>query len=77
VRQSRSNPPKGNGRTARSAKRKPFVLAALPALDWPSDLFADNAPISDLIEEDFAFPDVLFAAQPRFQDGELLVHTSH
>jgi hypothetical protein len=49
----------------------------LPALNWPADLFADNATIGELVSEDFAFPPHISAALFGHQSPEGQALTSH
>ncbi len=51
-----SRPAMGRQKRARSASRRKQLRAPvrLPMLDWPADLFSDNATMVELINEDFA-----------------------
>jgi hypothetical protein len=50
---------------------------AVPGLDWAADLFADNATIADLIEDDFPLPPHISAVLFGQPDSETHTHTSH
>jgi len=55
--------------------RRPQPFARVPALDWPSDLFADNATMGELVAEDFPLP--AHIAMALFDQPEIHSHTSH
>ena len=51
----------------RATRRRQPAIARVPTLDWPSDLFGDNATLPELVTVDF-----LLQCDPA--DG---AHTSH
>ena len=59
-------------RTRRTGRRLPLV--PVPTLDWPSNLFADDATMGELVAEDFDFPPHIAAALSGQPD---VSHTNH
>ena len=57
--------PRGARNTGRTAGR-------VPMLDWPADLFSDNATMGELMVEDFALsfdPSALFGGQETYSQA--------
>jgi hypothetical protein len=57
------------------ANRRARRPQPVPALNWPSDLFADNATMGELVAEDFPLPAQIAIAL--FGQPEIHSHTSH
>lgn len=63
----------GNPRVERATLRRRAAQAAtrVPMLDWPSDLFSDNATLAELVQVDFLMQcnEPTLAYRPRGHDS--------
>jgi hypothetical protein len=65
-------------RTSRFRRaRRPRHLVAVPALNWPSGLFADDASMGELVADDFPLPPHIPAASRGYQNPESRPRASH
>jgi hypothetical protein len=76
VSKGRTDPRDGRARSNRRVRRLQPVIA-VPALNWPADLFADAAAMGELAGEDFPLPPHIAVALFGHQNQERHAHTSH